>query len=34
MRPVPPTGQEAGIDLGIEAFATRADGARIFSPGW
>jgi putative transposase len=28
------TGQETGIDLGIEAFATLSDGARIFSPGW
>jgi putative transposase len=28
------TGQETGIDLGIEAFATRSDGTRIFSPGW
>ena len=33
-RPLPPTGQETGIDLGIEAFATLADGTRIFSPGW
>ena len=31
---LPPTGQEAGIDLGIEAFATLSDGTRIFSPGW
>ena len=30
----PPTGQETGIDLGIEAFATLSDGTRIFSPGW
>jgi putative transposase len=28
------TGQETGIDLGIEAFATLSDGTRIFSPGW
>ena len=27
------TGQETGIDLGIEAFATLSDGTRIFSPG-
>jgi putative transposase len=27
-------GQETGIDLGIEAFATPSEGARIFSPGW
>jgi putative transposase len=32
--PLPATGQEIGIDLGLEAFATLADGARIFSPGW
>jgi putative transposase len=31
--PLPTTGQEIGIDLGIEAFATRSDGARIFHPG-
>ena len=34
IRPLPPTGQETGIDLGIEAFATLSDGTRIFSPGW
>jgi putative transposase len=27
-------GQETGVDLGIEAFATLSDGTRIFSPGW
>jgi putative transposase len=32
--PLPLTGQEVGIDLGIEAFATLSDGTRIFSPGW
>jgi putative transposase len=32
--PLPPTGLETGIDLGIEAFATLSDGARIFHPGW
>ncbi len=35
--PLPPIGQEGqetGIDLGIEAFATLSDGARIFNPGW
>ena len=32
--PLPPTGQETGVDLGIEAFATLSDGTRIFSPGW
>ena len=31
---MPPTGQEAGIDLGIEAFATLPDGTRILHPGW
>jgi putative transposase len=34
VQPLPPTGQETGIDLGIEAFATLSNGARIFSPGW
>jgi len=34
MQPLPATGQETGIDLGIEAFATLADGTRIFNPGW
>jgi putative transposase len=34
VRPLPATGQETGIDLGIEAFATLSDGTRIFSPGW
>ena len=28
------TGQETGIDLGMEAFATLSDGTRIFHPGW
>jgi putative transposase len=32
-QPLPPTGQETGIDLGIEAFATLANGERIHSPG-
>ena len=32
--PLSATGQETGIDLGIEAFATLSDGARIFHPGW
>jgi putative transposase len=31
---LPATGQETGVDLGIEAFATLSDGTRIFSPGW
>jgi putative transposase len=34
VQPLPPTGQETGIDLGIEAFATLSDGTRIFNPGW
>jgi putative transposase len=34
VQPLPTTGQETGIDLGIEAFATLSDGTRIFSPGW
>jgi putative transposase len=32
VQPLPPTGQERGIDLGIEAFATLSDGTRIFHP--
>jgi putative transposase len=31
--PLPSSGQETGIDLGIEAFATLADGSRILTPG-
>jgi putative transposase len=34
VRPLPATGQETGIDLGIEAFAALSDGTRIFHPGW
>jgi putative transposase len=34
IRPLPEAGQETGIDLGIEAFATLSDGTRSFSPGW
>ena len=34
IQPLPETGQETGIDLGIEAFATLSEGTRIFSPGW
>jgi putative transposase len=34
IQPLPVTGQETGIDLGIETFATRSDGTRIFCPGW
>ena len=34
IQPLPEIGQETGIDLGIEAFATLSDGTRIFHPGW
>jgi putative transposase len=34
IQPLPSTGQETGIDLGIEAFATLSNGTRIFHPGW
>jgi putative transposase len=34
VQPLPTTGQETGIDLGIEAFATLSDGTRILHPGW
>jgi len=34
VQPLPPIGQETGIDLGIEAFATLSNGTRIFHPGW
>ena len=34
VHPLPAMGQETGIDLGIEAFATLSDGTRIFNPGW
>jgi putative transposase len=33
LHPLPPTGQETGIDLGLESFATLADGTRILTPG-
>jgi putative transposase len=32
VQPLPATGQETGIDLGIEAFATFSDGTRILTP--
>ncbi len=32
VHPLPPTGQEIGIDLGLEAFATLSNGERIFMP--
>lgn len=31
-QPLPPTGQETGIDLGLESFATLADGTMIHNP--
>jgi putative transposase len=34
IQPLPGAGQETGIDLGLEAFATLSDGTRIFHPGW
>jgi len=34
MQPLPATGQETGIDLGLEAFAILSNGERIFHPGW
>jgi len=34
VRPLPSTGQETGIDLGIESFATLSDSTRICNPGW
>jgi putative transposase len=34
IQPLPLTGKETGVDLGIEAFATLSVGTRIFSPGW
>jgi putative transposase len=33
-QPLLATGQETRLDLGLEAFATLADGTRIFHPGW
>jgi putative transposase len=32
IQPLPPTSQETGIDLGLESFATLADGAMIHNP--
>jgi putative transposase len=32
--PLPSASQQAGVDLGKEAFATLSNGTRIFSPGW
>ena len=32
VQPLPPTGQETGIDLGIESFATLSDGTMMHNP--
>jgi putative transposase len=32
VQPWPPTGQETGIDLGLESFATRSDGTMLHNP--
>jgi putative transposase len=32
MQPLPPTGQETGIDLGLESFATLSGGTMILNP--
>jgi putative transposase len=32
MQPLPLTGQETGIDLGLESFATLTDGSQIANP--
>jgi putative transposase len=34
VQPLPAAGEETGIDLGLEAFATLSNGERIFHPGW
>ncbi|HEY1388834.1 MAG TPA: transposase, partial [Ktedonobacterales bacterium] len=34
MQPLPITGQETGIDLGLESFATLSDGTMIHNPRW
>jgi len=34
LKPLPPTGQETGIDLGLESFATLADGTPIHTPAY
>jgi putative transposase len=34
VEPLPPTGQETGIDVGLKAFATLSSGASIFNPRW
>jgi putative transposase len=32
--PLPPTGQETGIDVGLASFATLSNGEHIFNPRW
>jgi putative transposase len=34
VEPLPPNGQETGIDLGLESFATLANSERVFNPRW
>jgi putative transposase len=34
VQPLPPTEQETGIDMGLESFATLANGEQIFSPAY
>ena len=34
IHPLPPTSQETGIDLGLESFATLANGTRILTPAY
>jgi len=34
VEPLPPTGQETGVDVGLASFATLSNGKRIFNPRW
>jgi putative transposase len=34
VQPLPPTGQETGIDVGVASFATLSNGTPIFNPRW
>jgi putative transposase len=34
VQPLPSTGQETGIDMGLESFATLANGQPVFNPGY
>ncbi len=34
VEPLPPTGQETGIDVGLALFATLSNGEHIFNPRW